>query len=63
MEYARLAGAIADRFPGAVFVFDTISDKEVKQGQGQVNSTDNDTKLTFYLNDAAEELPQWNKFY
>lgn len=59
-EVKRLITAMADRFPGAAFVFDTISDKEVKQGQGQVSSTDNATQLTFYMNDAEKELPAWS---
>ncbi|MGI6556807.1 MAG: class I SAM-dependent methyltransferase [Pseudoramibacter sp.] len=60
LEVKRLITAMADRFPGAAFVFDTISDKEVKQGQGQVSSTDNVTQLTFYMNDAEKELPAWS---
>lgn len=59
-DVINLITAMAERFPGAAFVFDSISDKEVRQGQGQVSSTDNETKLTFYLNNAESELPKWS---
>ena len=59
-DVKNLVTTMADRFPGAVFVFDTISDKEIKQGQGQVNSTNNETKISFFLNDAKTELPKWS---
>jgi O-methyltransferase involved in polyketide biosynthesis len=59
-EVRSLIIDMANHFPGAAFVFDTISDKEMKNGNGQVNNTDNDTKITFYLNDAEKELPTWS---
>lgn len=59
-EVQTLIVAMAHRFPGATFVFDTISHKEMKNGNGQVNQTKNKTKITFYLNDAEKELPTWS---
>lgn len=59
-EVQTLIKEMAHQFPGATFVFDTISHKEVKNGNGQVNQTKNDTKITFYLNDAEKELPTWS---
>ncbi len=59
-EAKSLVTDMAAQFPGAVFVFDTISRKELKEGNGQVSSTGNDTKITFYLNDAEKTLPLWS---
>lgn len=59
-QVKALVTGMAECFPGAVFAFDTISEKEVKQGNGHVSNTDNDTRMTFYLNDAESELPTWS---
>lgn len=51
---------MATRFPGATFVFDTVSKQELKDGNGHVGNTDNDTRMTFCLDDAPRQLPAWS---
>ncbi|MCI2156281.1 MAG: class I SAM-dependent methyltransferase [Olsenella sp.] len=59
-EVRSLVVDMAERFPGAMLAFDTISDKELRQGNGQVSNTGNDTRMGFYLNDAPRVLPTWS---
>lgn len=59
-QVKSLITAMADRFPGAALVFDTISDKEVSQGNAHVSNTGNNTRMTFTMNDAEQTLPTWS---
>ena len=59
-QVRSLVVTMAERFPGATLAFDTISDKEVRQGNGHVDNTGNDTRMTFCMNDAERELPTWS---
>ena len=59
-QVRSLVVAMAERFPGATFAFDTIRDKEVRQGNGHVDNTGNETRMTFCMNDAECELPTWS---
>lgn len=60
-EVKSLLTDMAAHFPGAAFAFDTISKRALRQGNGQVGSTGNDTRITYYLNDAEETLPRWSR--
>lgn len=57
----KLLENMVEAFPGAVFVFDTVSMKEVRQGQGHVKETEKETKLKFYLDDAGKEFPLYSE--
>ncbi len=59
-EIKRLVTDMAARFPGATLVFDTVSKKELKDGNGHVSNTDNDTRMAFCLDDAPQQLPAWS---
>lgn len=59
-EVKRLVTDMAARFPGATLVFDTVSKKELKDGNGHVGNTDNDTRMAFCLDDAPQQLPAWS---
>ena len=52
-----LVRAMAERFPGALFVFDFVSEAGLSGGNAQVRMTDNATSLTFSLENAERELP------
>ena len=52
----ELVAAMAERFPGALFVFDFISAKGMGGGNAQIRSTGNATKMTFSMEDAEREL-------
>ncbi len=59
-QVRSLVTAMAERFPGAMLAFDTISESEVKQGNGHVSNTGNDTRMTFCLSDAPSVLTTWS---
>ena len=55
-----LVSAMAERFPGGVFVFDFVSAKGARSGNTQISMTQNETKITFALENAETELPSWS---
>lgn len=55
-----LLSAMAERFPGGVFVFDFVSDRGAKAGNAQISMTENDTKITFAMENAEKELPAYS---
>ena len=55
-----LLAAMAERFPGGVFVFDFVSDRGAKAGNAQISMTENDTKITFAMENAERELPGYS---
>jgi len=52
-----LLADMAEHFPGGVFVFDYISRKNLRHGNTQIRMTQNDTAITFYMENAEDELP------
>ena len=52
-----LVAAMADRFPGGLFVFDFISGKGMSGGNAQIKMTDNAVKMTFSMENAEKEIP------
>ena len=56
----ELISAMAERFPGGVFVFDFVSAKGAKSGNTQISMTQNETKITFALENAEKELPAYS---
>ena len=56
----ELLSAMAERFPGGVFVFDFVSDRGAKAGNAQISMTENDTKITFAMENAEKELPGYS---
>ena len=56
----RLVSAMAESFPGGLFAFDFISEKNLKDAGSKVRDTDNGTRILFYMNDAVTELPAWS---
>ena len=55
-----LLSAMAEHFPGGVFVFDFVSARGAKAGNAQISMTENDTKITFAMENAEKELPTWS---
>ena len=55
-----LIAAMAERFPGGVFVFDFVSAKGAKSGNAQIGMTQNETKITFAMENAEKELPAYS---
>lgn len=55
-----LLAAMAERFPGGVFVFDFVSESGAKAGNAQIRMTENDTKITFAMENAEKELPGYS---
>ena len=55
-----LIAHMAEVFPGAVFVFDYVSKKGAAAGNFQIQSTDNNTKITFSMENAEKELPAFS---
>ena len=55
-----LLAAMAERFPGGVFVFDFVSDRGAKAGNAQISMTENDTRITFAMENAEKELPGYS---
>lgn len=53
----ELIAAMAERFPGGVFVFDFVSASGAKAGNAQIEMTQNDTRITFAMESAEKELP------
>ncbi len=59
LSYEAVSSLIADmaeRFPGGLFVFDYISEKGLGGGNAQVRMTNNETKMSFSMNDAEKEI-------
>lgn len=56
-----LIDAMAERFPGGVFVFDFVSAGGAKAGNTQISMTKNDTKITFAMENAEKELPAYSE--
>lgn len=52
-----LVAAMADRFPGGLFVFDFISGKGMSGGNAQIKMTGNATKMAFSMENAEKEIP------
>ena len=52
----ELISAMAERFPGGLFVFDFISRKGMRGGNAQIKMTKNATTMEFYMEDAEKEL-------
>lgn len=57
----ELISAMAERFPGGVFVFDFVSAKGAKSGNTQIGMTQNATKITFAVENAEKELPAYSE--
>jgi len=51
---------MAERFPGAAFVFDFVNEKGAKSGNTQIRMTDNDTRIRFSLEDAEKEVSSFS---
>ncbi len=56
-QVRKLIDAMAERFPGGLFVFDYISEKGIQAGNQIVHMTKNSTTMTFTMHDACRELP------
>ena len=56
----ELVSAMAERFPGGVFVFDFVSAKGARSGNTQISMTQNETKITFAMENAEKELPAYS---
>ena len=56
----ELISAMAERFPGGVFVFDFVSAKGAKSGNTQIGMTQNETRITFAMENAEKELPTYS---
>ena len=56
-DVRALVAAMAETFPGGLFVFDFVSKKGLASGNTQVQMTDNATKLTFSMENAEKEVP------
>ncbi len=56
-EVKALLKDMADRFPGGVFVFDFISSKNLRNGNAQIKMTQNNTAISFSMENAEKELP------
>ncbi|MBQ8093193.1 MAG: class I SAM-dependent methyltransferase [Clostridia bacterium] len=57
----ELTDAMADRFPGGLFVFDFVSARGAEAGNHQIKTTKNDTKITFSMENAETELPGYSR--
>ena len=53
-----LIAAMAERFPGGLFVFDFISRKGMAGGNAQIRMTKNATTMEFSMEDAEKELKE-----
>lgn len=56
----NLISAMAARFPGAAFVFDFVSRRGARAGNAQIGMTHNDTRITFAMENAVQELPAYS---
>ena len=52
-----LLAAMAERFPGGLFVFDFVSKKGAAAGNAQIRMTNNDSKILFSMENAEKEIP------
>ncbi len=52
----ELIAAMAERFPGGLFVFDFISRKGMSGGNAQIRMTKNAARMEFSMEDAEKEL-------
>ena len=59
-EAKSLIAAMAERFSGGLFVFDFVSRKGATEGNMQIASTGNITKITFSMENAEKELPAYS---
>ncbi len=55
-----LIASMAERFPGGVFIFDFVSAKGAKSGSAQIGMTQNETMITFAMENAEKELPAYS---
>ena len=46
--------------PGGLLVFDFVSEKGMTAGNTHVKATDNDSKLTFSMENAEKEIPAFS---
>ena len=53
-DVQSLIDEMAKRFPGAVFVFDYVSNKGSKSGNAQIAMTGNNTRILFSMQEAKE---------
>lgn len=56
----KLVSGMAERFPGGVFVFDFVSSRGAKAGNAQIDLTQNETRITFAMENAERELPAYS---
>lgn len=56
----KLVSGMAERFPGGVFVFDFVSSRGAKAGNAQIDMTQNETRITFAMENAERELPAYS---
>ena len=56
-DVKALIADMAEHFPGGLFVFDFVSKRGLSGGNAQVQMTNNDTKLTFSMENAEKEVP------
>ena len=56
-EVSDLIKDMATEFPGSVFVFDYVSRKGAASGNAQISLAGNDTRLSFFMEDAKKEIP------
>lgn len=59
-DVKKLISAMAEHFPGGVFVFDFVSAKGAKSGNTQIGMTQNETRITFAMENAEKELPAYS---
>ena len=59
-EVKSLIQDMAGCFAGGCFVFDFISEKNLKDVKRKLKDTDNDTKVLFCMNDAQKEMKEWS---
>jgi len=55
-----LIAKMAERFPGGLFVFDFVSEKAIKGVNNQISITDNDTKISFSMENSEIEIPTFS---
>ena len=55
-DVRNLIKAMAECFPGGLFVFDYISRKGLSSGNTQIRMTDNSARMSFYMDDACKEM-------
>ncbi|OUM58314.1 hypothetical protein PIROE2DRAFT_64495 [Piromyces sp. E2] len=57
----NLISKMAERFPGGLFAFDFVSEKAVKGVNNQISKTDNETTISFTMENSEEEIPTFSE--